>query len=338
MAEARFFHITPTAKPRPLADLDQAVACLESPGYVWLDYYDPTREQIEPLVSALGVHPLTVEDCLDEEQVPKIEDYPGNTFLLVNGFRYDGETLVFEEIDFVIGKNYLITVHGHGDAGWRFLDGLADRVSVELDMAARGAEYLMHVILDYVIDKKLTAIEALQDRIDATEEDLIQDTGAFDPGALLRLRRDLLAMRKSLFHEREILGKICRRDSPFVGEKAIYDYRDLYDHLTKSFEIVEVYREMVTNAMEMYLSLVNNKMSIVANRTNATVRRLTLITTVFMPLTLLAGIGGMSEWSMMTGPANWRLSYPLFLAAMAVIGAISYRVLAWLERRDPNAR
>ena len=151
------------------------------------------------------------------------------------------------------------------------------------------------------------------------------------------LRRALLAMRKSLFHEREILVKVCRRDSPFIGEKAIYHYRDIYDHLTKCFEIVEVYREMVTNAMEMYLSLINNRMARVSNRMNATVRRLTLITTIFMPLTLLAGVGGMSEWSMITGPDNWKVSYPLFLVGMAVIGLLSYRALRWLESRDPGS-
>ena len=117
----------------------------------------------------------------------------------------------------------------------------------------------------------------------------------------MRLRRDLLTLRKSLFHEREILVKICRRDSPYVSEKAIYHFRDIYDHLAKYFEMVEIYREMITSLMEMYLSMINNRMAEMANRTNATVRRLTLINTVFMPLTLLAGIGGMSEWSMMTG-------------------------------------
>jgi magnesium transporter len=200
----------------------------------------------------------------------------------------------------------------------------------------RGPEYLLHVILDYAIDKKLTAIEALQERVDAAEEELIQDTGTFEPGLLLHLRRDLLTMRKSLFHEREILVKICRRDSPFISEKSIYHFRDIYDHLTKSFEIVEVYREMVTNAMELYLSLINNKMARISNKLNATVRRLTLITTIFMPLTLLAGVGGMSEWSMMTGAQNWKIAYPLFLLAMLAIGAVNYWALKRWEARIPG--
>lgn len=333
MSHARFFHITQTAKPRPLTDLDEALASLEEPGYVWFDYDDPTREQLEAVAAPLGIHPLSVEDCLDEDQVPKVEDFPGHTFALFNTFGYQGDRLVIEEADFILGKSFLITVHGHGSASPTCFDKLDDRIRVALDNVVRGPEFLLHVILDYTIDNKLAAIETLQDRVDAAEEDLIRDAGAFEPGMLLHLRRDLLTMRKSLFHEREILIKICRRDSPFVSEKAIYHFRDIYDHLAKSFEIVEVYREMVTNAMEMYLSLINNKMATVSNRMNATVRRLTLITTIFMPLTLLAGVGGMSEWSMMTGPENWRISYPVFFGVMALIALANYYVIKVIEAK-----
>ena len=97
-------------------------------------------------------------------------------------------------------------------------------------------------------------------------------------------------------------------------------------------------RDILANLTEMYLSLINNQMARVANRTNKSVRRLTLITTIFMPLSLLAGIGGMSEWSMMTGPENWRLAYPAFGAAMALIGAASYLLLKRVERREGNHR
>jgi magnesium transporter len=143
----------------------------------------------------------------------------------------------------------------------------------------------------------------------------------------------LLNLRKCLFHEREILVKICRKDCPFIQERAIYHYRDIYDHLTKFFEMTESYREVVASLMDMYLSMLNNQMTKVANETNKTVRRLTLITTIFMPLTLLAGIGGMSEWSMMTGPSNWRIAYPAFLLAMVVIGFTNYCLLKWFERK-----
>jgi magnesium transporter len=110
----------------------------------------------------------------------------------------------------------------------------------------------------------------------------------------------------------------------------------VYDHLAKFFELTESSRDIISSLMEMHASLINNRMTKAANNTNITVRRLTFITTIFMPLTLLAGIGGMSEWSMMTGPENWRIAYPLFLISMAVIGIASYYLLKWIERRNGN--
>jgi magnesium transporter len=183
------------------------------------------------------------------------------------------------------------------------------------------------------VDQKFVAIETLEERINDTEDLILEEHSKFNPGELLHLRRDLLALRKSLFHEREILVKICRKDSRFISEKALFFYRDIYDHLAKFFELTESSRDIVTSLMEMYLSMINNQMAKSGNEMNATVRRLTFITTIFMPLTLLAGVGGMSEWSMMTGPENWRIAYPAFLLGMAIIGIANYYGLTWFEKK-----
>jgi magnesium transporter len=191
----------------------------------------------------------------------------------------------------------------------------------------------VHVILDNVVDEKFLAIEAFEAELDAAEESMLADASIFNIAELVRLRRGLLSLRKSLFHEREILVKICRKDCVFISDKAIFHYRDIYDHLAKFFELTESYRDIVTSLMEMYLSMLNNQMTKAANDTNVIVRRLTLITTIFMPLTLLAGIGGMSEWSMMTGSGNWRIAYPAFMLAMVVIGFANYFLLVRFERK-----
>jgi magnesium transporter len=115
-------------------------------------------------------------------------------------------------------------------------------------------------------------------------------------------------------------------------------YRDIYDHLVRFYELTESYRDIVTSLMEMYLSMLNNEMAKAANETNMTVRRLTLITTIFMPLTLLAGIGGMSEWSMITGPDNWRVSYPAFMLGMVFLGLASYYFLSQLDRKRTGSK
>jgi magnesium transporter len=334
MSEKRFFRVGLDGQLKRFLALDELLRALKDGGYAWLDLFDPSKEDLMSLVEPFGLHPLSVEDCLDEDQVPKIEDFPTNTFVLLNGYHYQEGVLTLEEVDFILGKNFLVTVTGHQGGSLRFYEKVEEVVTLDPTSVKQGPDFLMHVTLDYVVDHKFAAIEAVQDAIDTAEEEILQGPSTFSPETLLRLRRDLLTLRKSLFHEREILVKVCRRDSLYISEKAIYHFRDIYDHLAKYYELVEIYREMITSLMEMYLSMINNHMAEVANRTNATVRRLTLITTVFMPLTLLAGIGGMSEWTMMTHQPNWKIAYPAFLLGMAVIGALNYWLLKRAESRQ----
>jgi len=339
MAESRFYHLAASGKLRGVATLNEVLDLGRQGGFIWLDFYQPTRQELLPLVDPLGIHPLSIEDCTDENQVPKIEDFPRNTFIIFNAFDYSDQKLSISEVDLIIGEKYLISVHGVASG-----DAAGSRAAVErivernIEIARQGPAYLLHVILDAIVDQKFVAIEALENELDGAEEALLADPANFNPADMLRLRRDLLTLRKSLFHEREILVKICRKDCPYIPEKAIFHYRDIYDHLAKFFELTETYRDIVTSLMEMYLSLLNNQMARISNETNATVRRLTFITTIFMPLTLMAGVGGMSEWTMMTGPSNWKIAYPAFLLTMALIGVASYYGLKWIEKRSTTAR
>lgn len=333
MAESFFYHISQSGKFARVAGVPEVLAASKNGGFVWLHYCQPTKQDLAGLIDPLGLHPLSIEDCIDDNQVPKIEDFPRNTFLLLNTFEYSAGKLSIDEIDLILGENFLVTTSRNDADKGRLLDNIQHVVERDIETARRGPAFLMHVILDYIVDQKFSAIENLEDELDTAEEEMLADLSTFKPADLLRLRRDLLALRKSLFHEREILIKICRKDCPFISDKAIFHYRDIYDHLAKSFELTETLRDIVTSLMEMYLSMLNNQMAKAANETNATVRRLTFITTIFMPLTLLAGIGGMSEWSMMTGAENWRIAYPAFLMAMVILGFANYYLLKWLEKR-----
>jgi magnesium transporter len=333
--ESRFFHVLPEGRLHRAGSREEALALLADGGYVWFDFMDPSREDLESLIKPLGLHPLSIEDCLDQEQIPKMDDFPSHDFILFNWYRYADKTVAIDEIDFFLGKNYLVSVsHAASVPAGNSRNRLDEGIERDLVNVRKGPDFLLHVFMDYIVDEKFKAIEALQEELDTAEETVIEAPGAFKPEALLQLRRNLLTLRKSLFHEREILVRICRRDSPFVSESAIYHFRDIYDHLAKFFEAIEIYREMITSLMEIYLSVLNNRMTVVANRTNRIVRRLTLINTIFMPLTLLAGIGGMSEWSMMTDPKNWKIAYPAFLLLMVVVGVGNYFLLKRLEARD----
>jgi magnesium transporter len=334
MPESQFYHITREGKLVPAATLTEALATAREGGYVWLNYSRPTKEELSLLINPFGLHPLSIEDCVHQNQIPKIDDYPRNAFIVFNIFNYSQSALSLDEMGMFIGADFLITINGGGSENGQLLRSIERIVELDPESARQGPAFLMHVILDHIVDHKFVAIEALEDELDEAEEVILSDLSNFNPATLLHLRRNLLALRKSLFHEREILVKICRKDCSFIPENAIFLYRDIYDHLAIFFELTETSRDIVTSLMEMYLSMLNNRMAATANQTNKSVRRLTLITTIFMPLTLLAGIGGMSEWSMMTGPEHWKMSYPVFLLGMIIIGIVNYYLLKRLEKKD----
>lgn len=333
MSESRFYHFPSAGIFYGIETLNDAVAATKEKGFVWFNFFQPAKEEISSLIDTIGIHPLSVEDCFDEKQVPKIEYFKNNTFILFNAFSIVENELIVDEINLFIGQNFLITVSGHKSGERRPLNDIRGIVENNLTNAESGPAFLMHVILDHLVDQKYKAFDDMEDELERAEEELLDDVEKFQPMQLLRLRKDLLTLRKSLFHEREILVKICRLDCPFVPEKAIVHYRDIYDHLAKFFELTETYREIETSLMELYTSLLNNLMTKMSNDTNISVRRLTLIATIFMPLTLLASIGGMSEWSMMTGPDKWKITYPLFMLGMVVIGVLNYLFIKRLERK-----
>jgi magnesium transporter len=333
MSESNFYHFTSTGLFYGISTLWEAVAASKEGGYVWFNFYKPSKEVISSLVDTLGIHPLSVEDCFDEQQVPKIEHFTTNTFILFNAFTYEGKELFIDEVNLIIGQNFLITISGHKSDDRKPLGGVLSVIESDQKNSKEGPGFLMHIVLDYLVDEKYKAFDYMEEDLDESEESLINNVEKFEPRKLIHLRKDLLALRKSLFHEREILVKICRSDCPFITEKAIVHYRDIYDHLAKFFELTETYREIETSLMELYTSLINNQMNKMSNETNSSMKRLTLIATIFMPLTLIASIGGMSEWSMMTGPENWKMSYPIFLLGMALIAVINYFVIRIMEKR-----
>jgi magnesium transporter len=333
MSESKFYYFTSTGLFYGVKSVEEAISSLSEGGFIWLNFYNPPMEELHSLVDTTGVHPLSVEDCLDSSQVPKIEHFPNNTFIIFNSFSYLNRTLFIDEVDIFIGKNFLITVSGINSESRKPLNGIVKIVENDPSLAKAGPAFLMHVVLDYIVDEKLQAFESLEDELEEAEDEVLNDPSKFKPTELMRLKKYLVNLRKALFHEREILVKICRKDCPFVSDSAIFHFRDIYDHLAKFFELTETNREIVTSLMELYTSLLNNHMTKVSNETNASVRRLTLIATIFMPLTLLASIGGMSEWSMITGPGNWKISYPLFIVGMGVIAFMNYFLIRILEKR-----
>ncbi len=338
MSKAKYYFISASGEFELVGSIAEAQekAKVKAGGFIWLSFSDPKIEELSVLIDALGIHPLSIEDCFDEEQIPKIDNFPDYTHILFNTFDYGDKKLEVNEVHFFLGNNFIVSVSQPESGTQNSLMDFSELVENDILIGKEGPSFIMHIIMDHIVDNKLVAIEAIEDELIASEDIMLENLTEFNPSSLQRIRRDLLSLRKSLFHERDILMKINRKDSRFIPDTAIFHFSDVYDHLNKFFELTEINREVLTSLTQMNLSLLNNKMSKSANQTNMSVRRLTFITTIFMPLTLLTGIGGMSEYSMMTGTSNWRIAYPLFLVAMAGIGIADYFILRWLARNDED--
>ncbi len=335
MSDSEFFRISPSGELVKLNSFNEAITALGDEDYVWFNYRKASREELAGLINPLGIHPLSLEDCTDENQVPKMDEFPAYTFIAFNAIRYDQEDLMSDEVDLFIGKNFVVTVSGYSEATRFPIEGISAAIERKISLVKRGPAWLMHIVLDYIVDQMADVVDKAETDIDQSEEEILDSPGTFDPSKLIYLRRNLLTLRKILFHEREILNKISRNDCEWVPEKATVHYRDIYDHLSNFLEMTESNRDNVNSLMELYASMLNNQMARDSNQTNATVRRLTFITTIFMPLTLVAGIFGMSEWTVITGGEdNIRHSFLIFAVIMIIIGIINFLLIRWLERRD----
>src|SRR5512142_3414142 len=216
MSESKFHHITPTWKLVCMPSVAKAMTAAKRGVYIWLDYCEPSREELSELIQPLGLHPLAIEDCTDTNQIPKIDDYPHHTFMLFNSLQYTGHKLSIYEVDVFIGPNFIVTVHQRDTDGCPVLEELERQVQLQRDSVRQGPAYLLHVLLDLIVDRKFVEIEKLEEELVQSEEAVLADPSHFDSAALLHLRRDLLSARKSLYYEREILVKICRKDCPFI--------------------------------------------------------------------------------------------------------------------------
>ncbi len=328
MSESRFYHFSDRGLFYGVESLAGAVTSLREGGFVWLNYYKPEKEDLNILIDLIGIHPLSVEVCFDDKQIPKIEHFLNNTFILFNAFSYKDQTLYTDEVNFFIGRNFLITVSGHNSGDRRPLKNIEEIIANDQSVVRTGPAVLMHKILDMLVDQKYDAFDTMEDELEEAEDMIIDNVDnssadCFTCGEPCPSRRAL--------SRAEILVKITA-DCPIYPEKCGSIQRYLR-HLNKFFELTETYREMETSLMELYTSLLNNNMTRMSNETNASVKRLTMITTVFMPLTLIASIGGMSEWTMITGgEPNWKSAYSFLLAGMVIIGGLNYFFIKGLEK------
>lgn len=251
--------------------------------FFWLDLHDPEATDLEILRDEFGFHPLSLEDSWRFGQRSKIDEYDGYVFLVVFGASSARDADGVVEIHCFYSDRYLVTVHRDEAPS---ISALRERY-VKRDAPVDSPARLMHAVVDGLVDSFFPRLEAIDDRIDELENTIFRSAGEPELQEIFAMKRELVTMRKVVAPQRDLFASIVAGVESFPGmsdDDQRY-FRDVYDHLIRIGEIIDTYRDLLTGAMDVYLSTVSN-------RTNAVMKQLAIIATVFMPLTFLTGFFG----------------------------------------------
>jgi magnesium transporter len=269
---------------RTLEGVDALRDALADPqALVWVDVTSSAPEHVEPVARLLKLHPLIAEDIAERNQRAKVEEIEGTIHVVLFSIAYEGEVTEVE-VDMVLQQRALLTVHEPGWDPHTLVNLRGDPGS----FLSRGPDFLMYAIADGIVDGYFPVIDALDDEIDALQDDVIQKPTAWTLERLFALKRELIRLRRAMSPSREIFNQLTNRDLGLVKPEHIVYFRDVYDHLIRVTDELDNDRELVAGTLEVYLSTVNNNLSTI-------MKRLTGVTVILAGIGAVAGIFGMSE-------------------------------------------
>jgi magnesium transporter len=289
---------------------------------LWVDLAAPAAEEGRILSEVFHFHPLSVENALSAVQFPKIESYPGYLYLVLHRIDVEaGKDFATLDIDFFLGPNYLVTVH---DGGSRSVGRLRELCERHEHVLAEGPVALLHRIVDTMVDNYRPAVEALESRIETLEDEALLAEERM-VRQVLALRRELAFMRHVLTPQRDVIGRLARREFAAIGDEMAYRFRDVYDHVVRSSDEAIMFQDRVTGILEVNLATISTRL-------NRVMQLLTLMSTIFLPLTVLTGMWGMNI-ALPTLPGGEPLQFWWILAIMTGIGlamVVVFRRKGWI--------
>ena len=279
-------------------------------------------EIIEKLGSHFGLHPLLLEDILNTEQRPKMEDFGDYIFVVLKMLYYDEAEIEAEQVSLVLGSNFVISLQEReGDV----FDPIRERIRKNKGRIRKaGADYLAYALLDAIVDNCFLILEKIGERIEDTEQQLATNPTPETLQLMRKLKKRMIILRKSIWPLREVVSGLERCESVLIHESTGAYLRDVYDHTIQVIDTVESFRDMVSGMLDIYLSSISNKM-------NEVMKVLTIFAAIFIPLTFVAGIYGMNFQFM--PELGWQWGYPMILIVMASIAAgmlVYFRRKKWL--------
>ncbi len=293
---------------------------------LWVDFISEPPETCLPILQDFQFHPLAIDDALQETHSPKLDDWGDYLYIVLNYMNAnengDAWETEVDELDIFLGKNYIVTHHDHPisaiDDTWAACD--RDERNVQ-----QGADHLLYKITDNLVAAYMPAVEKIDEAIDQIEDQVFDRPSPRTLEKLFALKRVLLAMRRIVLPQREVLNKLARDDYKVIDPKDRIFFRDIYDHLVRLHDLNESLRDLVGGVLDTYLSVINNRM-------NEVMKTLTIITTLFMPLTFVTGFFGMNFFEPLGLMKDWTTN-PAFYLTLGIIVLLPIGMYTWMRRR-----
>ncbi len=283
--------------------------CLQKKdGVVWIDATDPSFEEIDELGESFHFHPLSVEDAHRRHQRPKIDQYDAYFFIVFYAMAIVDESVKAEEISFFVGERYVVSMHHLPLAVLGDVQERWTRNTMSANGGAQSSGILLYSILDAIVDAYFPIIDHFGDELDRLEEEIFTTDDLDAQRKIFSMKRNLLSMRKLLGPERDVMNVLVRRDTPIFEITIVVYMQDVYDHILRVSDALDTYRDIVTGALDAYLSMTSNRLNVV-------MKRMTASSIILMTVTIVASIYGMNFKYM--PELDWRLGYPMALGIMA---------------------
>lgn len=293
---------------------------------LWMDFEDTLPEHDEPiLLHVFGFHPLAVEDALQQSHVPKLDDWEDYLYIVLHAITFDkeaGEIDETPELDIFLGKNYIVT---HHDPNIPPLDRVWDVLQRDQRHLKNGADRILWRLTEEVVTSFMPIVQDLDDVIDQTEDMVFENPTSETLERIFTLKRATVHLRRVVGPQREVLNKLARDDFAVIDARTRVYFRDVYDHLVRMHDITETTRDLVSGTLDIYLSVINNRM-------NDIMKTLTVITTMFMPISFLTGFFGMNFFAA-SPPYPFWTSSPMLVITLLFMIMVPIGMYLWIRKR-----
>jgi magnesium transporter len=310
---------------RVVEKVEECFPFKEMPTVTWINIDGlHSIETIEKIGKHFELHSLILEDILNTGQRPKCEDYEKCLFMVLKMLRYDNESssINSEQVSLVLGQNFVISFQ---EAVGDVFEQIRNRIrNAKGKIRKMSADYLAYALIDAIVDNYFLILEKMGEQIESMEEDLITKPSDNTVQRIHTLKRELIFLRKSVWPLRELINSMEKTESSLISDSTGPYLRDVYDHTIQVIDTVESFRDMVSGMLDIYLSSISNRM-------NAVMKVLTIIATIFIPLTFIAGIYGMNFKYM--PELGWKWAYPaiwLIMAIVVIVMLIYFKRKKWL--------